>query len=90
MVTPAVHIKYLICNVHFVTAAGVKLIILLSQKKHNITIILEEWEICFSTNEKVKMITKNISAPWKNVLLLCAQCCVLAADWRGEQMVHGD
>lgn len=65
MVTPAVHIEYLICNVHFVTetAAGVKLIILLSQRKHDITIILGEGEICFSTNEKVKMVTKNISAP---------------------------
>lgn len=72
MVTPAVHIKYLICNVHFVTetAAGVKLIIPLSQKKHNITIILEKGEIYFSTNEKVKMITKNVSAPWKNPLTL--------------------
>lgn len=45
------------------TAAGVKLIILLSQKKHNITIILEKGEFYFSTNEKVKMITKNICAP---------------------------
>lgn len=65
MVTPAVHIKYLISNVHFVTetAAGVKLIILLSQKKHHRTIILEKGEFCFSTNEKVKIITKNICAP---------------------------
>jgi len=65
MVTPAVHIKYLICSVHFLTetAAGVKLIIPLSQKKHNTTIILEKGEIYFSTNDKVKMITKNMSAP---------------------------
>lgn len=65
MVTPAVRIKNLIRSVHLVTktAAGVKLIIPLSQKKHNTTIILEKGETYFSTNKKVKMITKNIPTP---------------------------
>lgn len=53
------------------TAAGVKLIILLFEKKRTVTVILEEGEFCISTDESVKMMAVNLSARWKDRLMLC-------------------
>lgn len=44
------------------TAAGVKLIILLFEKKRTVTVILEEGEFYISTDESVKMMAVNLSA----------------------------
>lgn len=44
------------------TAAGVKLIILLFEKKRTVTVILEEGEFYISTDESVKMVAVNLSA----------------------------
>lgn len=53
------------------TAAGVKLIILLFEKKRTVTVILEEGEFYISTDESVKMMAVNLSAQWKDRLMLC-------------------
>lgn len=53
------------------TAAGVKLIILLFEKKRTVTVILEEGEFYISTDESVKMMAVNLSARWKDRLMLC-------------------